>query len=337
MSTDNKYNEVDDTGIDDLFRKTIGGYSAEPAPRVWKQINRKLFWHELRHFNFSNVTLKYWVIGSIAGLITGTFLYFGLTGTSEKDVTSVNPAVNAVVSSASVTAPAALKSTVPAGSGSASPHATVAQQPADLKTSAPHAETSYPKPAAVISEKPSAKPLQQPRTSTPASGGSTSPAMLAMANTSPKPEQSAKAATNSGSSSRITHHPIPLLEPISLEKMNQSAGLDTLITINTYEGDKKFFVRKNSLPQLWSVSLGITPEVAFYNDAESYQKMNYWAQAAVTYHVSRFTVSSGIGVGYMLDNGKSRVDYISNDTVPYNYVVGFIQVSNNELIFFTVD
>jgi hypothetical protein len=84
--------------------------------------------------------------------------------------------------------------------------------------------------------------------------------------------------------------------------------------------------------------MGITPEVSVYRNNNEYSEANYWLNAGVTYHAGRFSVSTGVGLGYVFDHGDYRVNYKSKDSIGYfTSIVFFTVTPGNEVVFTTKD
>jgi len=57
----------------------------------------------------------------------------------------------------------------------------------------------------------------------------------------------------------------------------------------------------------------------------------------ISWHFSRFSISSGIGLGYVFDEGNYSVDYKSYDSVGfYNRVISYTVGGNDEIIYNTL-
>jgi hypothetical protein len=129
---------------------------------------------------------------------------------------------------------------------------------------------------------------------------------------------------------------ITRISPVTATLSGISPGTDTVITITNAAGIVKFRKNEPVTNRFFSANLGITPELAFYSEPEVYSKTNFWLNGGVTYHISRFSVGSGFGLGYVYDEGKYRVEYKSNDSIGYytgvtSYVVG----TDNEITYLT--
>ena len=55
--------------IDEVFRQGLEDLRPEPSEDLWKGINRKLWWSEISHFTFTNLS-KLLLIGGIALVMT---------------------------------------------------------------------------------------------------------------------------------------------------------------------------------------------------------------------------------------------------------------------------
>jgi hypothetical protein len=65
----NENNRIDENRqLDDLFRQGLENLRPEPSQDLWKGINRKLWWDEISHFTFTNLSKALW-IGGIAGMM----------------------------------------------------------------------------------------------------------------------------------------------------------------------------------------------------------------------------------------------------------------------------
>ena len=66
---DNANNRNDEfRNLDDMFRQGLENLRPEPSKDLWKGINRKLWWDEISHFTFTNLSKALW-IGGIAGMM----------------------------------------------------------------------------------------------------------------------------------------------------------------------------------------------------------------------------------------------------------------------------
>ncbi|MCX6277207.1 MAG: outer membrane beta-barrel protein [Bacteroidetes bacterium] len=327
MNKEIKYNGADDEGIDELFRKTIAGHRVEPDPGVWKGISRKLLWLEIKRFNFKNLSVKFRVTGILVAALTGIAIYLFLPGKSPSGRLFdkfVAPVIHNEMAPAPLTKPSSFNSST---------------------TPAIDKGKISPKPLASLSNAINTDNLH--RTS-----GKTEETTAAKAAKSERSIQSnalplADAVVSDFSTAHIQGNSpisvmnnmaeeISFLEPIRVLQLQNLPGADTVTTIMTIKGAEKFVVKKSPARQMFSASIGINPELAFYRGNDTYTKMNYWVNGGVSWHISRFSISSGIGLGYMLDYGKYRADYKSRDSIGYfDNVVSFTAGSNNEIVYNT--
>ncbi len=312
--------------MDDLFRKALDGHRVEPDPVLWNGISRKLLLSEIKRFNFSNFTIKHWSTAILAVMLTSLVVYLNLPEKSRPSGVVRSTGHSALSYEAPVHATPVVPGTQakPSKPGKMIESGTGQKQeklqPNDV-ISTTIATTAHPQ---TIAHR-----LSEPQPSE-------SPAKLTTF-----AQEESKSQDNNLSEPFFPSLPgqtstaqITVIQPFRIDKIEQKPGNDTIITLRTIHGDEKFAIKKSPATQMFSASLGINPEWAFYRGEEDYTKMNYWAQAGVSYHYSRFSVTSGIGLGYMLDNGRYRVDYKSEDSIGYySNVVSYTIGANNEIIF----
>jgi hypothetical protein len=92
------------------------------------------------------------------------------------------------------------------------------------------------------------------------------------------------------------------------------------------------------IPKFFSLNLGISPEVSLYRNEDLYAERNYWLNASMTYHLGRFSINTGLGLGYVYDRGNYRINYKSKDSIGYfTSIISFIVTSDNRVIYTTKD
>jgi Outer membrane protein beta-barrel domain len=307
-----KYPAGEGGQIDDLFRKTLGDHTVEPSDNLWKGVSRRLLWKEIGRFNFTNVPQGYWISGAAAiALILGLLFYYS----GSRSAFKVNPVPEQVSTgnAKSFSNPAPGSSTVP--------------QAKQVVTGGPDA--SIPvinKPGVTRQTKPiaSASPLA------PASPVTTT-------GTRSSRESGVNLLNPSSSRERWS---IDLLEPLSVSGLTLAGLDDTILTFNTPQGIMRVPKVKQVIPQSFSADFGVTPEWISYNTTHAYSEMNYWMNAKVAYHFSRFSIQTGIALGYVYDEGKYSTKYISKDSIGYftSIISFYVNPDNqNEIIFNTKD
>ncbi|MEI7662534.1 MAG: outer membrane beta-barrel protein [Bacteroidota bacterium] len=334
MSDKIDFKAFNEDGMDEFLRKTVEGHSVEPKPGLWKDISRRLLWRELAHFNFTNLSVKSRIAGSVGVLILAAAFYFLWPGSNPVTPSAESAAVSAradisqiaEASPAPSTAPREVKqpaagevkiyntNNLTAASGKPKePSSSVKPAVPSLSTS--HNTSAYANNIPIRS----AKPVAREREITPdytragIAGNGTAPAL----------------SMESGISQLI---------PFEASLLEISPGRDTIITIHNSYGTASFLKTQKNPASFFSASIGVMPELSFYSAPESYSKLNCWADAGVTYHFSRFSLSTSIGLGYVFDRAKYRAEYKSNDSVGYfTNVVSFTVGSNNEIIYKTVN
>jgi hypothetical protein len=317
------FKAFDDGGADEFLRETMAGHRIEPKPGIWKGISRKLLWTELIHLNFTNLSPKYWIAGTVGLLMLATTLYFGFPGAAP-DIPSPKPSEKTARVDNSASNPIVNPSVVLSSN--------TRQTSVDNTEVAPRPGKAASKTAPV---KPAFEATQQPLAYVPeiqkGSKGTSSDETLSQSDEPGGVSLPPSVETGLATTSEITR-----IFPFKASLQGISPGCDTIITISTATGSVKFRKDAQSPGRFFSANLGVTPEIAFYAEPEEYSKANFWFDGGVTYHISRFSVASGFGLGYVFDEGKYRVDYKSRDSVGYfNSVVSYSVGENSEIIYNT--
>lgn len=308
----------DENLLDDLFRQTLGGQRIEPSAGLWKGISRKLLWRELTRFNFTNLPRAFWAAGGAALVIISGAVYLTLRA-PESDLTG--------------------QAAKPEGMALATMAPVPAARETAMVTTAPAVATTSPstKPSGAVSPAVAAGtkyPAGSPGKRT--TGGKTAlagtedqtlenklsepdPGMVLPTSSMPAgPVAGTGAASLSDRNAAATS--VTSLLPISVSCLDPVEGADTLII--TTPTDIILVNRKAAAPPNgFSLALGIAPEAAFYKTTSAYTEWNYWMNLGIACNISRFSVRTGVGLGYVFDDGIYRIDYKSKDVVGYFYEV----------------
>jgi len=118
-----------------------------------------------------------------------------------------------------------------------------------------------------------------------------------------------------------------------------SEAEDTLLRFTNLNGITNIPLKtKVKIPQFYTLNLGISPELSLYRNGDGYSETNYWLNAGVTYHAGRFSVQTGVGLGYVFDHGNYRVNYKSKDSIGYfTSIISFIVTPGNIVVYTTKD
>jgi hypothetical protein len=116
-----------------------------------------------------------------------------------------------------------------------------------------------------------------------------------------------------------------------------SGSEDTLLRFTNLNGITNVPLKtKVEIPQFYSFNLGISPEMSVYRTNDKYSETNYWLNAGVTYHAGRFSVQTGVGLGYVFDHANYRVNYKSKDSIGYfTSIISFIVTPGDVVVFTT--
>jgi hypothetical protein len=321
MSDKIKLKAFDDGGADQLLRETMAGHRVEPKPAIWRGISRKLLWTELRHFNFTNLSPKLWLAGTTGLLLIATVLYFGISDDAPGQMSGQ-------ISSDLMQKPSSAGIQV-AGSSTLSltPSEQTSHQGTVVTDRLSHAASP---------EKPSVPGtvMKNPaKMHTPAPQSKAVDAVLSTGNEAPAYEKTSVLSSSTGILNPDAGISPVLPLPASLFFIPLT---DTILVFNTPAGIRNVKKSSHAEVQFFSASLGIAPELAFYSEPGDYSKMNFWLNGRVTYNISRFSISTGLGLGYVYDDGQYKAEYLSRDSIGfYNHVTSYTIGTNNEIIYQT--
>jgi len=310
-----KANDRIDEGrqIDDLFRQGLENLRPEPSKDLWKGINRKLWWDEISHFTFTNLS-KALLIGGIAGVM---FLITALmvvvvpqTNTSDRNPLSLLPEQgsdnsNLMIPVSSISNQTDAKMII----------GNYERQNGKLIPTKNILRTN------ILPSQDSDNELLTDRY--------TSSGPLYFAN-SPLPSHE-KADPESDQEILST------MQTINIWKFFDDNFDDTLrlvipkMILNIPKGNPP-------VPQFFSFDMGVSPEVSLYGNNSARSEMNFTGDVGINYHIGKFSIRSGIGLSYISDDGIYRVDYKSKDSVGYyNMVISAAinQTDPTEIIYFT--
>ena len=323
MSEKKDFKAFEESGADQLMRQALADHRVEPRPAIWKGISRKLLLSELLRFNFTNLSPKYLVTGvaSLLVLISGLYIgaqYIAPDPKNEEQIVTLPGHVQ-------YSADPALNS--PAGMITTSVHQT--STPAKTVESKRNPEIGN------VNTRSEYNDNKQ-------SGGRTvnrnqyahaifpAEASVSEGNTNIAAYQHAIVPAVS------EQYEISYLLPFEALLPGLTTYPDTLVTISAAGGIYKVSPAPKNFTPFISANFGVTPELAFYAEPDAYSKVNFWLNGTVAYNISRFSLASGLGIGYVYDEGKYNVEYKSRDSVGYYTSVASYSIGlNNEIIYNT--
>jgi hypothetical protein len=126
---------------------------------------------------------------------------------------------------------------------------------------------------------------------------------------------------------------------LSVPDLIPSGAEDTLLRITNVNGITNIPLKtKAEIPQFYTLNMGISPELSVYRNDERYSETNYWLNAGVTYHAGRFSVQTGVGLGYVFDHANYQVSYKSKDSIGFfTSIISFVVNPGNVIVFTTKD
>ena len=286
--------------LDNLFREAIGKQEFTPSPRVWRALNWKLLIRELMHFNFTNVPTLALLSASGGLIILASLTYWALRTEAPYEAALIANPTSAFNKEAAISVPV---------------EQAVKSQPGLV--------ASTPSTPALRENKSFVSPDRKPSTDTKSTllAYNNKPA-ITPAVSEPSPVITSKEEINSQMT--VTDASVHFITPIDFSNFEILPSDDTISFIRSGEVFK--YVRETpQASSFFSVNAGIAPEMALYHsNGSTTRDYNYWLNAGVGYHFSRFSVRTGIGIGYTYDEGVYKVHYESNDSVSYfREVIGY--------------
>jgi hypothetical protein len=331
MSEENKI-QTDGSGkLDDLFRKSLENYQVEPSKVLWKNISRKLLRTELAHFNFTNLPKTFWAGVACAVLVGLIFLFNQIPDGSitENDYSPIILKNNPGTISSAVTSRSKITNT----GGEMNPGTSnipVQALPKGSSVNKSGLNSGSPVPSANNSKLIiSAKKINS-KTTLPAGIRS-----FTLNNTGQQPGENHLLTSRVSTANSYEQHYLPSLTVTSLYPLTYE---DTL-RISNLKGILNVPLNtKVVIPQFFTFNLGVAPELSVYRNNGQYSESNFWLNTGMTYHIGKFSVQTGLGLGYIFDQGDYRVNYKSKDSIGYfTSIVSFIVTPGNRIIYTTKD
>jgi len=279
--------------VDQLFRQQLDQHRVEPSDRLWGSLQRKLLMREIGRMDFSNLYRKFWFWGA-AGMVVvaGLLLFPDDPSTPVDEQNQPEPASSPVMvtqKTSVISLPASPVSTA------------VSSSPTTPSISAAGQKTSMLTPQSASDQHPVTEPSAVTRvTEAPSFSGTTE------------------------GSSMNSFQDYGLLSPVIL--LNHSLlpipFVDTLRYF--HPGGEVHLVKADSPARssFFTAGFGISAEYLSYRMGDSKsQEFNYWLNGSLTWHLGRFSLQTGAGVGYLYDEGIYELEYRSNDSIGFFYDV----------------
>jgi hypothetical protein len=302
--------------FDDLFRQGLSTFRPQPSKDLWKVISRKLWWDEISHFTFTNLSSLIW-IGSFAGLavIVGVIVIATIpqsavtNGIYAQNITGLNSSTSGEIQHSFTE--------------STTSNALLIRKNENLTASRETIHSSQNANAL----NPTGLNHKNQLSGQFAPGNTTKTTAI----------PPATGSTYTSIALRAPGPGLSFIDPLGCKDLFTDEFSDTL-RLHTQKMILNVPKGRIPTPSFFSVYAGVSPEVAFYKTGTAQTEMNIFANAGITYHIGRFSVRSGIGVGYVYDDANYRIEYKSKDSIGYyNSVVSYAinQANPDEIIFIT--
>ena len=332
MSEERKSQADANGGLDNLFRNTLNNHQIEPSGRLWKGISRKLLRAELAHFNFINLPKAFW-IGAAGVVLVGMIFLVNQIPDGKTTENAYTPTILNKSPDGKATTSASGNKTTHSGRNPNALKENNPLQTVQMGSSVQPTLKNSGKP--VLASNNSTRTIKSNRTN----NGSLITSGTTSLNNSISENQSGKGSIHNLQLIRTNRDELKYLPVLNVTNLFLSEIEDTMLRFSNLNGIMNVPLRtKVVIPQFYSFNLGISPETSMYRNADRYSETNYWLNAGVTYHAGRFSVQSGVGLGYVFDHANYRVNYKSKDSIGYfTSIISFVINPGNIIVFTTKD
>jgi len=331
MSEEQKPQADAHSGLDNLFRNTLDSHQIEPSRGLWKGISRKLLRAELRHFNFSNLPKAFW-IGAAGAVLVGMVFLFNQIPDGKTTENDYSPIIIKNIPKGNTTSGSSENKSVrtirnPLGFSGGSSARVIQNGPSVRQTQINAASPSL---AGNISTR-ITKTNKNHEVILRSETASLSPSGTEKQFREDRLLTSQERSTNS--------YELKYLPVLSGTNLFPSVDEDTLLRFTNLNGITNIPLRTHvEIPQFFTFNMGISPELSMYRNGDQYSETNYWLNAGMTYHVGKFSVQTGIGLGYVFDHADYRVNYKSKDSIGYfTSIISFTVTPGNIIVYTTKD
>ena len=307
----NANNRTDEyRNLDDMFRQGMENLMPEPSKDLWKGINRRLWWDEISHFTFTNLSKALW-IGGIAGMmmvITALMVVVVPQPTSSDNnaFTIINDPVS--FGSNALYSPGSYSSDQAAATSLTGPGNSMAKKQVSSNNSI---DKYY-----ILSTVPGKEIL--------ANNNSSDRLLASSGNYFPAARHSRQEAIKDNLSFMTSVAANEILSGNNL-------SINPDMILNMPKG-------KPPIPQFFSFDFGVTPSVTMNGNISDESEMNFSTNLGIAYHVGRFSLRTGVGLSYVADDGIYNIEYKSKDSVGFYNQVTSVAVNlqdPKEIIYYT--
>ncbi|MCX6247034.1 MAG: outer membrane beta-barrel protein [Bacteroidetes bacterium] len=331
MSEEQKYKADAQGGLDDLFRNTLENHQIEPSTGLWKGISRKLLRAELARFNFSNLPKTLWIGLAGAVLVGMVFLIYTVPDRKTAETATSSPVLKMspegkTTASLPGTKDVQTSGKIPVAKGSIATPSTAGSPVQQIRTK---------RESPVLASNTTNHTAKTGRSNYSGTFVSATPAIAAAPSAIEVKESNvSESKQRNTDNTKLKYMPV-----LSVSGLSLSEDEDTLLRFTNLYGITNVPVKtKPEISQFYSVNMGISPEYSVYRSTDRYASTNYWLNAGLTYHIGRFSIQTGLGLGYVFDHADYRVNYLSKDSIGYfTSIISFEVTPGNVIVYTTKD
>jgi len=301
---DNQHTRLPDDPIDSLFKSGLKDQQVIPDARIWKGINKRLFFRELFRFQFSNLTRQGW-ISLISGVVILVAVSLFLIWQQEEPKTHSLP-VSEKDTDQHTSQGETLKNQ----------EDLVVMQPAAAKTTT--AEGNHPAPI-----KHSNQQIQYSSSITDAS----EPLVIETSLKDSDQQEPLPAAGINESGlvqTREFIHRLKFLRVLTIKSFSEEPIARQLTPVKFRQLPSFIQPIEPKEPlQIYGI-LHFTPDLMFYRGATNYYKYHYTFGLTGGLNRGCWYAETGLSMSWSSDIGRYQVDYIQHDSVGfYNQILSF--------------
>ena len=332
MSEEQKTQTDASGGLDALFRKTLDNQQIEPSRGVWRGISRKLLRVELAHFNFINIPKVYW-IGAATAVIVGMIFLLNQIADRKSTENDHAPIIIKNNTQRNLSAITSKPKTVITRRKMITGTTNSITQPIPNSSSVQQTQLNAGSPA--LASNNSTRIIKTNKTN----NETTIPSGTTLLTLTRSEDQSREGQIIVPQVRNTNSYELKYIPVLSMTSLFPSGEEDTLLRFTNLNGITNIPLKtKVEIPQFFTFNMGISPELSVYRNTDRYTETNYWLNTGVTYHMGRFSIQTGVGLGYVFDHGDYRVNYKSKDSIGFfTSIVSFIVTPGNVIVFTTKD
>jgi hypothetical protein len=332
MSEEQKIQADASDGLDALFRNTLENQRIEPSKGIWKGISMKLLLAELAHFNFINLPKAFW-IGGVSAVVIGLIFLFNQIPDGKTTENGYSPVI--IKNNRQGNTSSGISNSQPISANKKLINGTNYSVTQTFSKSSTVRQNKLNSGIPVLASNSTTRIIKSNKITNAAN----LPSGIASLTLSGEEENSADGHLVVSHLWNTNTNELNYLPSIAVTSLYPLTDEDTMLRITNLNGIMNIPLNtKAVIPQFFTFNMGVSPELSVYRNNSQYTESNFWLNTGVTYHIGKFSVQTGLGLGYVFDQGNYRVNYKSKDSIGYfTSIISFFITPGNKIIYTTKD